>query len=60
MRKIFDLDKFGAFKSRKSLSLRQWALYFLASITLLFVFSAYYTPDMMVAVTNQVWAFCGW
>jgi hypothetical protein len=27
---------------------------------LLFVFSMYLAPDMMVAVTNQVWALCGW
>jgi uncharacterized integral membrane protein len=27
---------------------------------LLFVFSMYFAPDMMVAVTNQVWALCGW
>ena len=27
---------------------------------LLFVFSMYFAPDMMMAVTNQVWALCGW
>ena len=27
---------------------------------LLFVFSMYFAPDMMVAITNQVWALCGW
>jgi uncharacterized integral membrane protein len=27
---------------------------------LLFVFLMYFSPDMMVAVTNQVWALCGW
>jgi len=27
---------------------------------LLLVFSAYFAPDMMVAITNQVWALCGW
>ncbi|MBU3557855.1 hypothetical protein ICN18_09465 [Polynucleobacter sp. Ross1-W9] len=27
---------------------------------LLFIFSMYFAPDMMVAVTNQVWALCGW
>jgi uncharacterized integral membrane protein len=29
-------------------------------LVLLFVFSMYFAPDMMVAVTNQVWALCGW
>jgi hypothetical protein len=41
-------------------SIGQWVLYFVASIALLLVFSAYYAPDMMVALTNQVWALCGW
>jgi len=27
---------------------------------LLLIFSLYFAPDMMVAVTNQVWALCGW
>jgi len=26
---------------------------------LLFIFSMYFAPDMMMAVTNQVWALCG-
>ena len=34
--------------------------YGFALFTLLFVFSMYFAPDMMVAVTNQVWALCGW
>ena len=41
-------------------SIGQWVLYFVASIALLLVFSAYYAPDMMVTLTNQVWALCGW
>jgi hypothetical protein len=24
------------------------------------IFSAYFAPDMMVAITNSVWAMCGW
>ena len=24
------------------------------------IFSAYFAPDMMVAITNSVWALCGW
>lgn len=27
---------------------------------LLLVFMAYFAPEMMVALTNQVWALCGW
>ncbi len=34
--------------------------YGFALFILLFVFSMYFAPDMMVAVTNQVWALCGW
>lgn len=34
--------------------------YGLALIVLALVFMSYYAPDMMVAMTNQVWAFCGW
>jgi len=30
------------------------------SIVLLFIFSLYFAPDMMLAITNQVWALCGW
>lgn len=32
----------------------------LISVILLLVFMAYFAPDMMVALTNQVWAMCGW
>ena len=34
--------------------------YGFALIVLLLIFVSYYAPDMMVAMTNQVWAFCGW
>jgi len=34
--------------------------YGLALIVLTMIFMSYYAPDMMVAMTNQVWAFCGW
>jgi len=34
--------------------------YGFALLILLLIFSAYYAPDMMVAITNQVWALCGW
>jgi hypothetical protein len=41
---------------------KMWKIigYGFALFTLLFIFSMYFAPDMMVAVTNQVWALCGW
>jgi hypothetical protein len=44
----------------KLFSLRQLLLYSFALLVLLLIFSAYFAPDMMVAITNQVWALCGW
>jgi hypothetical protein len=44
----------------KKFSLWQWVFYSFVLFILLLIFSAYYAPDMMVAVTNQVWALCGW
>lgn len=38
----------------------QWLLYPLAIIILGMIFFAYFAPDMMVAITNSVWAMCGW
>ncbi len=32
----------------------------LIGVILLLVFMAYFAPEMMVALTNQVWALCGW
>jgi hypothetical protein len=46
-------------KQRKA-SAWNYIFYGLLALTLLFIFSAYYAPDMMVAITNQVWALCGW
>ncbi len=39
-----------------------WKIIFygFAALVLLFIFSMYFAPDMMVAITNQVWALCGW
>jgi len=34
--------------------------YGFVSLLLLFIFSLYFAPDMMMAITNQVWALCGW
>ena len=45
---------------RKKFSLWQWMFYSFGLFALLIIFSAYYAPDMMVAITNQVWALCGW
>jgi hypothetical protein len=44
----------------KKISLWQWVFYSFGLLTLLIIFSSYYAPDMMVAITNQVWALCGW
>jgi len=41
-------------------SIWKWIAYGFSSFVLLLIFSAYYAPDMMVAITNQVWALCGW
>jgi hypothetical protein len=38
----------------------QWLLYPLAIIILGMIFFSYFAPDMMVAITNSVWAMCGW
>jgi hypothetical protein len=35
-------------------------LYLFASIALGIIFSAYFAPETMVAITNSVWAMCGW
>jgi hypothetical protein len=41
-------------------SLWQGVFYGFTLFILLLIFSAYFAPDMMVALTNQVWAMCGW
>jgi hypothetical protein len=45
---------------QKKISISQWLLYFFASIALGMIFLAYLAPNMMVAITNSVWAMCGW
>jgi len=52
----------GSFKSSSTYKPLMWRVvsYGLALIVLTMVFMSYYAPDMMVAMTNQVWAFCGW
>ncbi|MFM2029787.1 MAG: hypothetical protein RL517_978 [Pseudomonadota bacterium] len=38
----------------------QTLLYLLAFAILAIIFTTYFAPEMMVAITNQVWALCGW
>jgi hypothetical protein len=38
----------------------QWLLYFFAVIILGVIFLSYSAPDLMIAITNSVWAMCGW
>jgi hypothetical protein len=34
--------------------------YLFAAFVLGVIFTAYFAPETMVAITNQVWAMCGW
>lgn len=40
--------------------LLQLLLYIFGLFILGVIFTAYFAPDMMVAITNSVWAMCGW
>jgi hypothetical protein len=42
------------------LHIPQWLLYLLVMIILGVIFLSYLAPDVMVAITNSVWAMCGW
>jgi hypothetical protein len=42
------------------ISIARSALYFLSLLILGIIFSAYFAADMLVAITNTVWAMCGW
>jgi hypothetical protein len=53
------MPKYNHIQTRKSPVLR-WFLYLLTGLVLALVFSSYFAPEVMIAVTNQVWAFCGW
>jgi hypothetical protein len=35
-------------------------MYALLVVILGIIFSAYFAPELTVAITNQVWALCGW
>jgi len=49
---------FIADKSRKPWLVAFW--YALIAMALGLSFTAYYAPSVMVDITNQVWALCGW
>jgi hypothetical protein len=35
-------------------------VYLLAALVLGIIFTAYFAPETMIAISNQVWAMCGW
>jgi len=35
-------------------------MYLLIALVLAGIFTAYFVPETMIAITNQVWALCGW
>jgi hypothetical protein len=41
-------------------SLLKTLIYLLVALMLGLIFTAYFAPDTMIAITNQVWAMCGW
>ncbi len=41
-------------------SIARLFLYALSLLLLGIIFSAYFAPELTVAITNQVWALCGW
>jgi hypothetical protein len=41
-------------------TMRSLLFYGLATIILGVVFMSYFAPETMIAITNQVWALCGW
>jgi hypothetical protein len=46
--------------ANRNISFWKIIAYGFAIFVLLIVFSAYYAPEMMMSITNQVWALCGW
>ncbi|WP_255539348.1 hypothetical protein [Polynucleobacter sp. 71A-WALBACH] len=42
------------------ISITRLFLYVLSLLILGVIFTAYFAPDLTVAITNQVWALCGW
>ena len=53
------MPKYNSAQMRKKL-LSPWFAYPFIGVVLFLVFSSYFAPDMMIAITNQVWALCGW
>ena len=48
------------FTNRNKKTLIQWLSYLILAMLLTIIFLAYLAPEMMVTLTNQVWAMCGW
>jgi hypothetical protein len=42
------------------ISTARFASYTLMAVLLGIIFSAYFAPEITIAITNQVWALCGW
>jgi hypothetical protein len=53
------MPKYNLNHMRKGHLLR-WFFYLFTGVVLALVFSSYFAPEVMIAVANQVWAFCGW
>ena len=41
-------------------SLMKVLTYVMLALVLGSIFIAYFAPETMIAITNQVWAMCGW
>jgi hypothetical protein len=48
------------FEKMMSISIKKAFIYLLVAVVLGTIFTAYFAPETMVAITNQVWAMCGW
>ncbi|WP_286298322.1 hypothetical protein [Polynucleobacter sp. TUM22923] len=36
----------------------QWLILCIATLVLMIIFSAYFAPNVMIAIANHVWAWC--
>ncbi|WP_256441879.1 hypothetical protein [Polynucleobacter sp. JS-Mosq-20-D10] len=43
-----------------TISISRFVSFALAVVMLGIIFSTYFAPELTVAITNQVWALCGW
>jgi hypothetical protein len=41
-------------------SLKKVLMYLIAALALGTIFTSYFAPETMIAITNQVWVMCGW